>query len=314
MKETNGNNENKLLDKIDQEFFDQQLGKIEKKPKVELEFTKTPQEQKRINKTLDDVTAKEMLKDIQEEYYDETKDFDVDKISKTNYLYQIFGSKHDEYKSSHYLKKEHKQMLAEGYPEGTLLNSYLFVAVVLRRLQIEFQQAHKAKAQIAGVQQPEDFDMLESIQSLTDKMSRIQSTLDNAKAASRTGQDVHDLHKKEVDAAAEFVKQHAGEFSYKCKKCHTIMIAGGLPHWAIISVEGDEVKYHIWSRELFRLVKKGLIPLHHMAFSLQTSLEGLKYTAELRGEQLPKFDINDEETKLKELMNGFEEFENKRQR
>ena len=301
-------------EKIDHEFYDKHIGKIEKKPpNEELEFIKSQREQKSIAKEHDKVIAKEILEDIKEEYYDEIKDFSIDKLAKTNYLYQIFGSKHDKYKSSYYLKKEHKQMLAEGYPEGTLLNSYLFVAVVLRRLQIEFQQAHKAKAG-AGVQQPEDFEMLESIQTLTDKMSKIQSALDQAKEASRTGQDVHDLHKKEVDAAAEFVKQNAGEFSFKCKTCQTIVTSGGLPHWAIISVEGNEVKYHIWSRELFRLVKKGLMPLHYMAFALHTSLEGLKYTAELRGEKLPEFDINDEETKLRELMNGFEEIEDKRQR
>jgi hypothetical protein len=126
---------------------------------------------------------------------------------------------------------------------------------------------------------------------------------------------VHDLHNRELAACTEFVKENAGEFSFMCKKCRTIVSTGGLPHWAITTQEkGDSVLYHIWSRELFSLVKAKKIPLHYMAFALQTSIEGLLMTAELRGEKVPEFAINEEEEKQNELLLEFEGVEDKRQR
>lgn len=286
---------------------------IQKEGKAELEFEETEKEQRKKEKEYKETIAAELLEDIQEEYFDEERDFSVDKLSKTSYLYKIFSGKHDKYKSLFYLRKVHKEMQTNGFPEGAILNQYLFLAVTLRRLQIEYQQDHKARTKTDSPI-PENYVLLKEIKDTSERLSRLQITLDSSKAAQRAGQDVHDLHNKEIESCADFVKHNVGEFSFRCKKCKTIVSSGGLPHWAIVSVKTiDKVDYHIWSREIFTLVKEKLIPLYMMAFALQTSIEGLVYTAELRNEQLPEHDIKEEEVKLKELMIDFEEIEFKRQ-
>lgn len=305
-------------DKITSEFYENLMGKSEEeKPSDPVMPEPDENKNKQMRKEVDELYAKEILEDLKEECFSEVEEepLTVGKISKTNYLYQIFSYKHDKFKSRSFLEQEHKKMIASGYPEGGMLNLYLFMSVTLRRLQIESQQSHKARTK-SGSPQSEDFVLLKNIQDFAIKISKVQDALNNAKAAQRAGEDIHDLHNKEVEACAEFVRENAGEFTFKCETCKSIINAGGLPHWAFI-IDNDtkgELIYHVWSREMFYMVKKGKMPLYHMAFALQTSIEGLMATAELRGDKLPRFDINEEEEKLAGLMNGFEAIENKRQR
>ena len=292
---------------IDQNFYDENTEtqapeKNEDEPNASEELRDEDKIQKEQNKLF----SKDILDGLSKE---DISDVDVDfaKLSKTNYLYTIFGEKNDSYKSVYYIRKIHKKYLKEGYPEGTILNNYLFVAAVLRRLQIQYQEHHKTNAE-QGVARPEDFTLLDKIEKLSDKLNKLQKALDDQRNAMRSGADIHDLHQKEIEENAQFVQEHVGEFSFRCKKCDTIVESGGLPHWAFEVERGDkgEPIYHIWSSELFHAVKKGYIPLHMMAFGLQTSIEGLQHTAEERGEIMPVYEILAEEEALKEIMGKFE--------
>jgi hypothetical protein len=288
-------------DKIDQNFYDETLDEKPFEKKEEPTFE--PDEEK-IKDDQDKFFSKEIIDSLVEEG---TEDADGTGLSSKNYLYSIFSTKVDKYKSIYYLKRIHKKYLREGYPDGTILNNYLFVATVLRRLQIQYQEHHKASSD-QGVPRPEDLTLLNKIETLSDKCSKIQKALDDQRNAQRSGADIHDLHQKELEDNAKFVQEHIGEFSFRCKKCDTIVNAGGLPHWAYEVERGDkgEPIYHVWSQELFYAVKKKEIPLYMMAFSLQTSIEGLKHTAEERGVKMPEYNILEEEEKLKDLMMRFE--------
>jgi len=298
-------------DVIDENFYDENLGEEEKAVVPEEEATPVEElaegDETEIQKDQNKLFAKDILAGLDKEDISGA-DIDVDKLSKTNYLYTIFGTKNDKYKSIYYLRKIHKRYVKEGYPEGTILNNYLFVATVLRRLQVQYQEHHKSAVE-QQVPRPEDFTLLGKIEGLSDKLNKLQKALDDQRNAMRSGADIHDLHQKEIEENAKFVQEHVGEFTFRCKKCDTIVSSGGLPHWAFKMERGDkgEPLYHIWSIELFHAVKMGLIPLHMMAFGLQTSIEGLKHTAEERGIKMPEYDILAEEAALKKVMMKFED-------
>jgi hypothetical protein len=291
-------------DIIGQDFYDKNLDNPQ--PEKKEPDPADLKDEGKIKEEQDKFFSKDILEGLSKEDISDAE-VDVAKLSKTNYLYTIFGTENDNYKSIYYLRRVHQKYLKEGYPEGTILNNYLFVAVVLRRLQVQYQEHHKS-AVAQDVPRPEDFTLLEKIEKLSDKLSKLQKSLDDQRNAMRSGADIHDLHQREIDDNAKFVQEHVGEFSFRCKKCDTIVQSGGLPHWAFEIERGDkgEPLYHIWSTELFYAVKKGHIPLHMMAFALQTSIEGLQHTAKERGEIMPVYDILEEEKNLKEVMVKFE--------
>jgi len=126
---------------------------------------------------------------------------------------------------------------------------------------------------------------------------------------------VVDLHAATMKEAEEFIKIHIGEATFLCKKCGTVVNTQGLPHFAIMTEKDDqsgETIYHIFSKELWYLYQKKLIPLSYVAFILRTSPEGFLITAQKRGEwgsgpALEDVDaIEKEENELKKLHRDYE--------
>ena len=149
--------------------------------------------------------------------------------------------------------------------------------------------------------------MLELIKEVSTTVTELKKFIDKEKETEYAGADIATLHTKEIEDNSKFIQEHIGEFSFSCGKCHSILSSGGLPHWAIEFVNKEsKTCYHIWSRQMFFAVEKGFIPLYIMAFCLETSIEGLRYTADEKGITLPAHDIFKEEEKLKELMLEFE--------
>jgi len=235
---------------------------------------------------------------------------EIHQLINTNHIYSGFNPEIDKFKSVYYLHDVRKKMLGLGFPEGSALDDFLFNVTTLRRFQMLYQQSHYSKV-VRKIAQPEDFSLLEQIKKLSKTVQDGYKGLVVAREALRSGQDVHDLHKRELDDNAKFIKDHVGEFIFRCSHCDTVVSAGGLPHWAYEMKRGDkgEPLYHIWNREIFYLVRRGVIPMHYMAFFLHTSIEGLEYTAGLRGEKFPTYDIKKEEKLLKEMNIKFEELD-----
>ena len=250
---------------------------------------------------------KEEAKDIKKEAVDAPVDFG--KISNIGYLYDIFSPKFDKYGSAEYIRKTQEQMMRDGYPETPTLNEFLFWITISRRLHIVYQEVHTALAKkaVAG-EKPEDLGFLKEMQNVVEKITKLQHVLDAQKEKSTKIRDVVDLHAETMGLAEQFLREHAGEFSFM-DSAGNICGADAQAHWAFIKeLTGDgEVQYSAWSEELMYLFKKKLIPLAYVAFTLRTSPEGLKWMAKLRKEKLPKFDIVEEEKKLRDLMLEFED-------
>lgn len=261
-----------------------------------------------VSNSVDDKVSSDDLSNIVDDIDDKTlyANFNFKDIQKNNYLYNIFSPKNDKYKSFNYLKSIHLKLIKQGHQQSPLLNVFLFNAVILRRLQIIYQQQHK-KLHDSNALLPENMEILKQIESLTTKQSKTQQALDQIRDRQRSGKDIHDLHNQELEENAKFIQKNIGEFSFKCKECGAIVSSGGIPHWGIKSKKNNEgTIYHVWSTEMFWAVKNNIIPLHIMAFFLGTSIEGIILTANLRGERMPSFDIIKEESQLKELQTPFE--------
>jgi len=225
---------------------------------------------------------------------------------KKSYLYDIFSADFDKYKSLFHVKQIREDYLKKGYPPGPTLDIFIFMSAVSRRYQILYQRRHKQLSE-ANDTRPEDFRVIKEIENIAEKMARLQVALDEQREKLYAGLDIQHLHQKEIEENSAWVQAHIGEFSFRCKKCDAIISSGGIPSWGIQYVKkGGEVGYHIWNPQMAQAIKKGLLQPYLMAFFLDTSIEGLLFTAEERSEKLPEFDIRAEEEKLKKLLLGFE--------
>lgn len=263
---------------------------------------------------------KEAILQKQKELTELPDDFDPKNISDIEYLTEIFSAKYDKFHSLDYLKKTRDRMLADGYPDCGALNEFLFWSTMSRRLQINYQRIHAKLIRKDGIEaeNAENIDMLKQMREISEQVSSLQKTLDALREKRQQIKDVVDLHAATMKDAEEFIKTHIGEFSFKCQRCNSIINSQGLPHFAIMTEKDDqsgETIYHIFSKELWYLYQKKLIPLSYVAFILRTSPEGFLITAQKRGEwgSQPALEdveaIEKEENELKKLHKDYEDRE-----
>jgi hypothetical protein len=247
-------------------------------------------------------------------------EFDVKNITDLNYLSEIFSAKYDKFKSLDFLQKTRDNMIRDGYPECGALNEFLFWATMSRRLQINYQRIHAKLISKEGVnaEEAENIDMLKEMRDISDQVGSLQKTLDALREKRQQIKDVVDLHAATMKDAEEFIKTHIGEFTFKCD-CGKILNSQGLPHFAIMTEkdeQSNEIIYHIFSKELWYLFQKKLVPLHYAAFVLRTSPEGFLITAQKRGEygSGPALEdliaLEEQENELKKLRKNYEAREN----
>ncbi len=202
------------------------------------------------------------------------------------------------------------KLLKRGYPETPILNEYLFWTTISRRLQIEYQIVHVRNAK-AGRIEAENIAMLKTLKAVGEQIPVLQKSLNETLEKFEKISGIADLHEETMEEINDFLQEHIGEFSFKCKTCGTVVNTQGLPHWAIerrIEPTGERT-YFIFSPEMWYVCKKGVLPLHLMAFILRTSVEGVLITAKRRGEKVGKIDeaiVLQEETESKRLLLEFE--------
>ena len=249
-------------------------------------------------------------------------EFDFKHVADLNYLSEIFSSKYDKLRSLDFLTKTRENMIHDGYPDCSTLNEFLFWVTMSRRLQINYQRIHAKLMHKEGIsaEDAENVPMLKEMRDISEQVGSLQKALDALREKRQQIKDVVDLHAATMKGAEEFIKTHIGEFSWKCQKCNSIVNSQGLPHFAIMTEkddQGGETIYHIFSKELWYLYQKKLIPLHYVAFILRTSPEGFLITAQKRGEwgsqpALEDVDaIEKEENELKKLYKDYETREEK---
>ncbi len=236
--------------------------------------------------------------------------FDLSKISDLNYLLDIFAEPYDEFKSLPYLLKMRNKLVKRGYPETPILNDYLFWTTISRRLQIEYQMIHVKNAK-AGRIDAESISNLKILKAIGEQVTILQKSLNETLEKFEKISGVADLHEETMDEISNYVQEHIGEYSFKCDQCGNVIDAQGLPHWAIEkrTEPTGEKTYFVFSPEMWYAYKKGILPLHIMAFFLRTSIEGILITAERRGEKKSKIEeeaITQEESKSKQLLIEFE--------
>ena len=278
----------------------------DKKPKDEGPLISELEKQKIIEKQKD-------LKTLPDE-------FDPKNIADLAYLTEIFSSKYDKFGSLSFLQKTRDNMVKDGYPDCATLNEFLFWTTMSRRLQINYQRIHAKLINKEGIEaeEAENLDILKEMRDISTQVSTIQKSLDAMLEKRRQIRDVTDLHAETMKEAEEFIKSHIGEFSFRCFKCGTIVQNNGLPHFAIMTEKDDtngETIYHTFSKEIWYLYQKKLIPLQYAAFILRTSPEGFLITAKKRGEygSGPALEdmnvVEKEENELKKLRKEFDDRE-----
>jgi len=249
-------------------------------------------------------------------------EFDFKHVADLNYLSEIFSSKYDKLKSLDFLTKTRENMIREGYPDCSALNEFLFWVTMSRRLQINYQRIHAKLMHKEGIsaEEAENVPMLKEMRDISEQVGSLQKALDALREKRQQIKDVIDLHAATMKEAEEFIRTHIGEATFLCKRCGTVVNTQGLPHFAIMTEKDDqsgETIYHIFSKELWYLYQKKLIPLSCVAFILRTSPEGFLITAQKRGEwgsqpALEDVDaIEKEENELKKLHKDYETRENK---
>jgi len=187
------------------------------------------------------------------------------------------------------------------YPDGPILDEVVYIMGMNHRLRESYETGYR----LHGKHNPDLLKtMRENSKHINSNLSELERQVTAAEAAATDPTNeasLAALHRSTLDEAEAYIKANIGEFSFNCTGCGTVVMTGGLPHWAIIKdLEGNWVS---WSTELAELVNEGIIRISHMAYALRTSVDAILICAKAR-----EFSFNHpihkvvEEEKLKELM------------
>ena len=179
-----------------------------------------------------------------------------------------------------------------GYPDGPILDATLGLMKINKRLEETYRRSERAGRP--------NLDILKAIRDNSKQIVGNIETMDASKNA-MTSNDIAALHSQTMKEAEDYIRDHIGEFSWGCPSCSTVIMAGGLPHWAL--VKDLENNFVPWNPEIIKLVDEGRIRLHEAAYILRTSIEGLMIVAEERRHRFARrISKIDEERLLREKM------------
>lgn len=229
----------------------------------------------------------------------------LEKLRKAKSPEEILSAGLDTLGSLEFLEREREKLLKEGYRDSPLLNTYLGLAVISRRMRISLELVHKQLFEISPVGKTEDIELVQQLEKLAITMSSLKSTLDKDLERKMSVDNVVELHKKTLIEAEEFLKSHLGEFALN--KDVQVLDMQGKAHWAFAKMKGwDEKTPLVWSEEGAYLIRNKLITPETLAFILRTSPEGLQKMAEIKGEKL-EFSLERAEEALRKIQDEFGE-------
>lgn len=159
-----------------------------------------------------------------------------------------------------------------GYLSGPMLDETINLMAINRQLNSEYRRALRINKS--------PLDILKAIRDNSKQIVDNVEALDAQRRAAETTDDIATLHRRTMDDAESYIKEHIGEFTWGCPSCGQVITTGGIPHWALIKVDGQ---WAVWSEEMAIDVSAGNLPLHRMAYYLRTSIEAIMVTAEAKG-------------------------------
>jgi len=195
----------------------------------------------------------------------------------------------------YYSKIKMKYIDEYKFVEGPELDDLLFFLVSNRQIQEQYDYMISTRS-ITDVLES---NILNNIRSNNQRIQELLVTLVDFKKTREKTQDIVNLHNETLKKAAEFVKQNYGSFSFRCPDCGQMLDNFGFPHPFFESND----KYSVFSKELWELIVRKLIPIEYAAYILHTSIEGIINTAQFRDEPNIEVNLVQAEKNLRELQN-----------
>lgn len=199
-----------------------------------------------------------------------------------------------------------KTLVERGYDPSYQMASAAYLMMLARGLRRELE---KTRRQTDRVFPGDTLKLLEEIEG---KVRGILGDLEKARIARDKEQKTQDEPRKVVDdelaAAESWVRASIGEFQLRCSGCGMILTAPDIPGWAWTPVQTSHgTEWSVWNPEGFQLVRARVMPLAQLCLILRTSPEGMRVTAERRGEQWPEWiDLEAEERQLRTWLNALD--------
>jgi hypothetical protein len=203
----------------------------------------------------------------------------------------VFTGKWHEYYSKIKIKYIDEYKFAEG-PE---LDDLLFFLVSNRQIQEQYDRMVSTKSLTEALES----NILNNIRQNNQRIQELLVTLIDFKQTREKTQDIVNLHDETLKKAAAFVKHNYGEFVFRCPDCGQMLDNFGFPHPFFEATD----KYSVFSKELWELILRKMIPIEYAAYILHTSIEGIINTAQFREEANIEIDLLTAEKNLKELRN-----------
>ncbi len=195
----------------------------------------------------------------------------------------------------YYSKIKIKYIEEYKFAEGPELDDLLFFLVSNRQIQEQYDYMISTRSITDALES----NILNNIRSNNQRIQELLVTLIDFKKNREKTQDIVNLHNETLKKAAEFVKQNYGSFSFRCPDCGQMLDNFGFPHPFF---EAND-KYSVFSKELWELIVRKLIPIEYAAYILHTSIEGIINTAQFRDEAKAEVNLVQAEKNLRELQN-----------
>ncbi len=195
----------------------------------------------------------------------------------------------------YYSKIKIKYIEEYKFAEGPELDDLLFFLVSNRQIQEQYDYMISTRSITDALES----NILNNIRSNNQRIQELLVTLIDFKKNREKTQDIVNLHNETLKKAAEFVKQNYGSFSFRCPDCGQMLDNFGFPHPFF---EAND-KYSVFSKELWELIVRKLIPIEYAAYILHTSIEGIINTAQFRDEPKTEVNLLQAEKNLRELQN-----------
>jgi len=214
-----------------------------------------------------------------------------------------------------YYQDKRKELIDQGFLSGASLEQYLYGAILHRRYTIAEEMIYnKAKKEGVAESLQINRDSMTKLSQLASNNQKLYDTMVKAKIEAEKQKEISDLHGEVMDNMEQYIKEHIGEFSFRCKTCGNLVHTDGLPIEGVLSEKNNEGEriYYVWNPHLEFMVLKGIISITYMAFILRTSILGLEYTYNRRTGQelsaLVKYDKPKCEAELRKMMSDYDDY------
>lgn len=215
------------------------------------------------------------------------------------YYKELFKNNKDKMKYFDHVKK---QFLDQGYPECEPLNQLCYLMVLARDKNISLARSQTDEGLINT-----NKDDIREISTLLESIDKILSQLKDTYEKNRKEKNIGDEIQNIINEAHDYVKKNIGEHQFKCSHCGAMVDTYGLPHWAYeVNVSPDgKTTYLLWNQQMWEAIKGievidkfGIktvqsIEPYWVCYFLETSIEGLIFTAKQRGMKVERREESD---------------------